>query len=155
MQAKNKVEIRESTHSSLGMIGIDILAIGYGLYEKDKFVAQMGSSTYWVVLSALFCFLLYQLFTLGRRKVILLIDDQGVYHKDLRLMKWEDILSIKRTRVSGEEGKEVVFLFQTTQAKEPHRITISGLDISEKSLIKEIQKFKDYNIYDVARDDSW
>lgn len=149
----SKIEIRESIPTSLGLIAILVLAIGYSLYEKDKYVAQFGAPVYWLLVACIFSYLVYKLFVLARRKVIMFVSNQGVYHQDLGLMKWNDILSIKWTRKSGGDHDGVFFLFQTVQSNIPFEISISGLDISERSFIRLIRKFKDYNIYEVIHNE--
>ena len=148
-----KVDIRESISSSLTIIAVVISIIGYGLYEKDKYINRIGLPIYIIVLFSIFCFLFYKLFKFAKRNIIMSIDKQGVYHKDYKLMKWEDILSIKRTSKNSSESEIKYFIFQTSKSPKPYKIAISNLDISEKALIGTIRNFRDYNIYEIPYDE--
>lgn len=86
---------------------------------------------------------------LSRRKIIMLIDRRGIYHKDYKWMHWDDIRSIKRKRERGAEEREVFFLIQTAHAYEPYKISISNVDQSEQVIIAAIQRFGSYNIREV------
>ncbi len=152
--AYQKVEIKESIHSSLSVITLVVFLLGYGLYDKSKYVEAIGLLIYILIMFSVFCFAVYKIFTLARRKVILSIDKQGVYHKDFKFMKWNDIVSIKKTtKISGDE-ETIFLLFQTLQSSEPYKILISDLNMSVTDLVKSIQKFGPYNIYDVV-DGEW
>lgn len=64
------------------------------------------------------------------------IDNQGVYHKAFNQKRWDDILSIKRTRKESGDGESVFFIFQTTSGA--YEINISNMDVSENELIELI-----------------
>ena len=147
------VEIKESVSSSLGWIAILVSVIAYLFLDKQKFTARIDPSVYWLILVSLFFFLAYKVLILARRKVVMRVSNEGVYHNDFGLMKWDDILSIKRARKSGGDHYTIFFLFQTNRSSEPYKVVISGLDCSEEALIKLIRGFRDYNIYEVVYDE--
>jgi hypothetical protein len=152
MGANLKFEIRESIYSILALAVVDSLLIGFcSLYYK-YFVENWGWLIYILGLIGGICFLAYELSKLIKRKIIMRIDSSGIYHKDCNLIKWDDILWIKRTKRGNHENERVVFMIQTTQSNKPHEISISDLEASEKMLISYIRKFRAFNVTEFEQD---
>jgi hypothetical protein len=143
----SRIEIKESVSSSLTIIAGLIFILGYVWYRKDKHIGYLGEPLFISIMTLILCFLLFKVYTLIKRKAIMTIDNHGVYHKKFKKKKWDDILSIKKTRKKSGDSELVFFIFQTTSGA--FEINISNLDVSESELTRLIRKYKDYNIYEV------
>lgn len=144
-KSNSRIEFKESISNSLTIIGALIFLLGYGWYNKDRYIENLEIFISIAIL--ILCFLLFKIFTLLKRKTLMAIDNQGVYHKSFNQKTWDDILSIKKTRKESGDSELVFFLFQTTSGT--YEINISNLDVSEDELTKLIRKYRDYNIYEV------
>jgi hypothetical protein len=144
-----RIEIKKSLSNSLPLIGGLILLLGHIWYNKDKWIGNVGEPLFVSIISLIFCYLLFSLYSSIKRETVMVINNDGVFHKKHGLMKWDDILSIKKTRRQSGDSEIVILLFQTTRSSSPYEISISNMDISEEEIIKTIKKYKDYNIYEV------
>jgi hypothetical protein len=147
MTKSNRVDIKESFSNSLTMIGGLIILLTYSWYNKDKYIGYLGESVFISLMILILCILIFKVYNFLRRKTVMTIDTQGVYHKDFNQKKWDDILSIKKTRKDSGDSELVFFIFQTTSGD--FEINISNFDISEDELTRLIRRHKDYNIYEV------
>jgi len=143
----SRIEIKESVSNSLTIIVGLIFILGYVWYNKDKHIGYLGEPLFISIMTLILCFLLFKAYTLIKRKVIMTIDNHGVYHQKFNQKKWDDILSIRKTRKESGDSELVFFIFQTTSGA--FEINISNLDVSESELTRLIRKYKDYNIYEV------
>lgn len=143
----SRIEIKESVSNSLTIIAGLIFLLGYGWYNKERHIGYLGVPLFISIGTLIFCFILFKAYTLIKRKAIMTVDNNGVYHKKFNQKRWDDILSIKKTRKESGDSELVFFIFQTTSGA--FEINISNMDISESELTRLIRKYKDYNIYEV------
>jgi hypothetical protein len=146
-KSNSRIEIKESVSNSLTIIGALIFLLGYGWYNQAKYIGDLGEPVLFSIMILILCVLLFKVYTLLKRKTLMAIDSQGVYHKAFNQKSWDDILSIKKTRKDSGDSELVFFIFQTTSGA--YEINISNMDVSENELIKLIRRHKDYNIYEV------
>jgi hypothetical protein len=65
-------------------------------------------------------------------------------------MRWDDIHSIKKLTKDTADSKRIHLILQTAHSAEPYQMPISNLDTPEADIIKLIQKFRNYNIYEIG-----
>jgi hypothetical protein len=148
------VEVRESYTQAATILLGSVLLFGHGIYYHEKYSENIDQMVYLVLMSVGGMFVLYESYQLLNRNVIMRIDDSGIFHKKFGLLKWEQILSIKKKKKTDEEDGEVFLLLQTPNVFKPFEINVSNLQISETELIRIIRKFRDYVITEI-HDDDW
>ena len=140
-----KVQIRESIVIPLIIVSIIIYFIGAALYNMTVKANDIGLPTYLLTMTAVALLMFSYVLAVWKQSKIMSLADEGIYLGNSKLVRWDSILSIKRrTERSGEGGKYLVL--QTIHSAEPLEIDISNMAMSEKKLLKEIQKFRHYNI---------
>ena len=148
-----KIEIRESILSPLIVVGIIIYFMGYGLYKMTQEGKTIGLPIYVLIMTSVAGLLIFYVISIGKRSIVISLTTEGIYIRNFKLIRWDAIHSIKmRTELKGEGARLLVL--QTAQFT-PHEIDITNIAISEKKLIKQIQKFRDYHIREVEDDYQW
>jgi hypothetical protein len=153
MTPDSKLVIKESILPTFLYFVAFISILLYGIFKQDTYAGAIGTPIYLFIFVSSFCFLAYKISNLIKGQPIMLINKNGIYHKDFKMMKWEQIFSIK-TKDRMNENEPTVLLIQTSHNSKPNRIVLSDFDTSDDKIINFIQKFKNYNIYEV-HDDEW
>lgn len=112
-KSNSKIYIKESLTNSLIAISGHVCFLGFIWYTQDLYIGNIGASVFYAVLGLDFCYLVFRVFKTIKRETIIALDTEGLYHKDYKLLKWNDILSIKKTRKQIGDSESVLFLIQT------------------------------------------
>jgi hypothetical protein len=143
------VVIRRSVGRSLLTIVFYLAFVGFYLYQSNFVIGTVGFVTGCLVVGLL----IYEIFMLLRREIVLTIGSSGVYCNKFKFKQWDEILSIKKVKKPTSDSNIIYFVFQIVDSAEPYKVNVSDLDISPKKLEQVIRKHRDYNIYEIMEDE--